>query len=94
MAHCYTKHVECPDIGCSECNIKVRKEIIDMDTNMDTESIERFEQWLSESKQMINGTIKDGGDKEYISMLKDRLYTFNMISQRFNECKTHQPFGI
>ena len=22
MAHCYTKHVECPDISCSECSIK------------------------------------------------------------------------
>jgi len=30
MAHCYTKHVECPDISCSECNIKVRKEMINM----------------------------------------------------------------
>jgi len=90
MAHCYTKHVECPDISCYECNIKARNGGI----KMDTESIERFEQWLNESKEMINGAIKDGGDKEYISMLKDRLYTFNMISQRFNECKTHQPFGI
>jgi hypothetical protein len=61
---------------------------------MDTESIERFEQWLNDAKQMINESIKDGGTKEYISMLKDRIYTFNMILQRFNECKTHQPFGI
>jgi len=61
---------------------------------MDIKSIERFEQWLNESKEMINGAIKEGGTKDYISMLKDRLYTFNMISQRFNECKTHQPFGI
>jgi len=38
MAHCYTKHVECPDISCSECDIKVRKEGI----NMDTESIKKI----------------------------------------------------
>jgi len=31
MVHCYTKHVECPDISCSECNIKTRKEMINMD---------------------------------------------------------------
>jgi len=23
MAYCYTKHVECPDISCFECNIKI-----------------------------------------------------------------------
>jgi len=90
MAHCYTKHVECPDISCSECEIKARNG----ENNMDIESVKRFEQWLSESKEMINGAIKEGGTKDYISMLKDRLYTFNMISQRFNECKTHQPFRI
>ena len=24
MAHCYTKHIECPDISCSECTIKLK----------------------------------------------------------------------
>ena len=23
MAHCYTKHVECPDISCDECKMAV-----------------------------------------------------------------------
>ena len=25
MAHCYTKHVECPDISCSECSIQTKE---------------------------------------------------------------------
>lgn len=28
MAHCYSKHVECPDISCSECTIKPNNERI------------------------------------------------------------------
>ena len=27
MTHCYTKHVECPDISCSECTIGDLKSI-------------------------------------------------------------------
>jgi len=25
MTHCYTKHVECPDISCSECTVQTKE---------------------------------------------------------------------
>ena len=39
MSHCYTKHVECPDISCSECNIKVRKEMVNMNLKTELEQM-------------------------------------------------------
>ena len=61
---------------------------------MNTESIERFEKWLKDTKEIMEGAIKEGGIMDYVNMMKNRIYVIKMVTQRFNECKTKQPFGM
>ena len=61
---------------------------------MNTESTERFEKWLKDTKEIMEGAIKEGGIMDYVNMMKNRIYVIKMVTQRFNECKTKQPFGM
>ena len=61
---------------------------------MNTESAERFEKWLKDTKEIMEGAIKEGGTMDYVDMMKNRIYVIEMVTQRFNECKTKQPFGM